>query len=151
MDPETAFWFLSATAQAGAALAGLGVVAYVFLLGRTRDDFLALSRVEKGRRGRGAHILGFRTARPLAWATRIYLTGVALALVLLLAVQPGGPVPWGVEIGTYVALGLVLAGNVGLVAFLRDPWQIIRDQVEVSDAVKLEVRRTDTKEAGEEK
>ena len=32
VQPETAFWLLSTTAQAAAALAGLGIVAWVFAL-----------------------------------------------------------------------------------------------------------------------
>ncbi len=149
VDPETAFWFLSSTAQAGAALAGLGIVAYVFLLRRTRDDLLAARTVEMGKI-RVAVVRGVRTSRPLAWATRVYLTGATLALTLLLFVQPREPVSLGIEVGTYAALGLILAGNAGLVLFLRDPWRFLRDQVEVSTAGKLEIRRTDSKETGEE-
>ncbi len=154
MDPETAFWFLSSTAQAGAALAGLGIVAYVFLLRRTREDLLAAQTwaVGKNRLGRVgvADVQGVRRSRPLAWATRLHLSGVTLALTFLLFVQPGGPVPWPVELGAYVAIAFLLAGNVGLVLFLRDPWRFLRDQVPVSDAGKLEIRRTDPREAGEE-
>lgn len=154
MDPATAFWFLSSAAQAGAALAGLGIVAYVFLLRRTREDLRVARTWATGQDRLGrlgvAVVQGVRTARPLAWGTRIHLTGVTLALTLLLLVQPGGPVSLAIEVGTYTALGLVLAGNVGLVLFLRDPWRFLRDQVGVSNAGKLEIRRTDPKEAGDE-
>ncbi len=154
MEPETAFWFLSSTAQAGAALAGLGIVAYVFLLRRTREDLRAAQTWATGKHRLGrlgvAVVRGVRTSRPLAWGTRIHLTGVTLALTLLLFVQPGGPVSLGIEVGTYTALGLVIAGNAGLVLFLRDPWRFLRDQVEVSDAGKLEIRRTVPKKTGKE-
>ncbi|MEE9197944.1 MAG: hypothetical protein V3U45_07345 [bacterium] len=49
----------------------------------------------------------------------------------------------------YVAITFLLAGNAGLVLFLRDPWRFLHDQVEVGDPRPLRLR-VGPEETGEE-
>ncbi len=149
MDPETAFWLLSTTAQAAAALAGRGIVAWVFALRRTREDLLAARRAG-AKVGRALVVRGVKSARPLAWGARLHLVSVAMSLFFLSTVQTGLPTPWSVDAGAYIALGLLIAGNAGLVLFLRDPWRFLRDQVEVTDSRPLEFHLSGPEEPGEE-
>ncbi len=155
MDPETAFWFLSATAQASAALAGLAAVAYVFVLQRTREDYQTAQQWATGKDRMGrlgvVHVRGMRTVKDLARAAVFYLLAAVNSLSLLALVSPGSPVTQGVRIGMATTAVFVLAGSVSLTFFLLRPWRYIRDQVTMSDAGPLKVVRPPSPdEPGEE-
>ncbi len=145
MDPETAFWFLSATAQASAALAGLATVAYVFILQRTREDYQTARQWAAGKDRTGRlgviHVRGMRTVKDLARAAVFFLFAAVNSLSLLALVSPGSPVSLGVTIGMVTAAVFVLAGFVSLTFFLLKPWRYIQDQVSMRDAGPMKVTR----------
>lgn len=143
MQPETAFWILSALAQSAAALAGLSAVAWAFLLRTLREDIKDFTK-EWGEFGPGwtfkTRTLG-RFPIPNRVATIIigYLLASFLSLVTLALVNPGpDPVPVVVVTLLVVAMGLAAIASLILVGVLSNVWPFFESLVTVEDARKEE-------------
>ncbi len=117
MDPQTAFWLLSTTAQAAAALAGLSALLLVFILRDTKremredDENWAYDRLL-------ARIPFFRV---LSGGTVLYLAAALLSLSALGLVTPGRPVGAEVEVISLLVLILMVVGSSALVVFIWRP------------------------------
>ena len=117
MDPETAFWVLSTTAQAAAALAGLSALLLVFILRDTKRE-LREDDMDWGYNRLLERIPFFRV---LSGGTVLYLAAVLLSLLALGRVTPGLSVGAEVEVISLLVLILMVVGSSALVVFIWRP------------------------------
>ncbi len=129
MQPETAFWVLSATAQSAAALAGLSALLLVFVLRETKRDTKAADFFEAA--GTEVSVGGWPMYGLMSVGTLLYLVAVITSLVALGQVTPG-PTPVGlyVEISIFVSIGLFGAGSLALVLFIWRPEKWLFEQIQ---------------------
>ncbi len=136
MDPQTAFWLLSALAQASAALAGLSALVWAFILKTTREDWKDMVDEGAGPPA-GGYVKGLPLATKMSGATVGYLSAVFIALVTLAFVEPGlEPVHVAIPISAFVAMGIAVIASVFLVLFLTDPWTSFEGLVTDEDPEK---------------
>ena len=107
MQPETAFWLLSATAQSSAALAGLSALLLLYVVRILREEEVF------------AELKDLPRVAALAYATLTYLLAVLVSLVTLALVTPGpAPVDLVTLSFVLVSLGLIVAGSLLLAWFV---------------------------------
>lgn len=137
MQPETAFWLLSALAQASAALAGLSALAWAFIVRTTREDWKDMMEDEAGPPLGGGYVRGLPLAIRMSGATVGHLMTVFIALVTLAFVEPGPePVHVAIPILAFIAIGIAAVASVFLVLFVSDPWSILMGLVTDGDPRK---------------
>ncbi len=122
MQPETAFWFLSAMAQSAAALAGLSALLLVFQL---RIAFQGLDNLEqdldKTKRALTAKVWANLIRYP-GTATVVFLLAVGFSLGALWWVEPGdAAVGLHIVALALAGLSLILIGGLMMTLFVREP------------------------------
>ncbi len=149
MQPETAFWLLSAMAQSAAALAGLSAVLLVFQL---RIAFQGLANLEQDLDRTNQALTAKVWAnliRYSATATVVFLLAIGFSLGALWWVEPGDAAV-GVHIVTLAIAGLslLLIGGLMMTLFVREPGGWILPALDdmakgmTSKKLRAELRRT---------
>ncbi len=126
MQPETAFWILSALAQSAAALAGLSAVAWAFLLTSLREDIRELRKEwgpeEQPFRLRPRRIGRFPIPNRVAGSIAGYLLATFIALGTLALVNPGTlAVPPTVLVFLGTAMGLAAVASWTMASMIANP------------------------------
>ena len=121
MQPETAFWLLSATAQSSAALAGLSAVLWVFFMrgfgDESRRPFSEDIREEDESEER-QWVLGWLT-RFSSYSTAFFILALAVSLVTLGFVDPGpSAIPGFQTTLVWLSVGLTLFGGAMMTVFV---------------------------------
>ena len=124
MQPETAFWLLSATAQSSAALAGLSAVLWVFFMRgfgdelRRRFAWMGEDESEFEESEERGWALGW-LIRASSYSTAFFILALAVSLLALGLVNPGpDPIP-GFQVNlTWLSVGLTLLGAAMMTVFV---------------------------------
>ncbi len=123
MQPDTAFWILSATAQSSAALAGLSAVLWVFFMQgfgdelRRRDRWLGEDEGEYEEAEERSWALGW-LIRASSLSTAFFIFALITALLTLGVVNPGlEPIPDFQFNLVWLSVGLALVGGSMMVVF----------------------------------
>ena len=122
MQPEAAFWLLSAMAQSAAALAGLSALLLVFQLRTAAQGWVNLEKdPDRTNRALTAKVWA-NLIRYSATATVVFLLAVGFSLGALWWVEPGDAAV-GVLIVTLAIAGfsLMLIGGLMMTLFVREP------------------------------
>ncbi len=122
MQPETAFWILSAMAQSAAALAGLSALLLVFQLRIAAQGWNNLEKERDLTRRAMTAKSWANLIRYSSTATTLFLLAVGFSLAALWGVAPGEPlVGTHIVILTLAAAVLVLTGGLMMLLFVREP------------------------------
>ena len=115
MQPETAFWLLSATAQSAAALAGLAAILWVFFRRGWREELVGPSsfpgEVARRRSERWSLLLHGSSVTVL-----VFVVALGISLTTLGLVSPGNdPVVLPIMVLAILSVSLTILG--GLIMF----------------------------------
>ena len=118
MQPETAFWLLSATAQSAAALAGLAAILWVFFRRGWREELFTPSsfpgEVTRRRNRIWVWLLSGSSVSVLFFALAL-----GVSLITLMLVSPGGdPVGLPITLLAGLAVGLTIFGSLIMFSFV---------------------------------
>ncbi len=121
MQPETAFWVLSATAQSAAALAGLSAVLWVFFMrgfgAEFRRPFSEDIREEDESEERKWVLR--RLIRFSSYSTVFFILALAVSLSTLGFVSPGpDPIPGFQVMLVWLSVGLTLLAGAMMIVFV---------------------------------
>lgn len=120
MQPETAFWVLSATAQSSAALAGLSAVLWVFFMRGFGDEFRRPDSFdyEDEESWKREQILE-RLVRVSSYSTAVFIFALAVSLLTLGFVNPGAaPIPVFQVNLVWLSVGLTLLAGAMMIVFV---------------------------------
>ncbi len=121
MQPETAFWVLSATAQSAAALAGLSAVLWVFFMrgfgAEFRRPFSEDIREEDESEERQWVLR--RLTRFSSYSTAVFISALAVSLLTLGFVNPGPEaVPGSLVNLAWFSVGLTMLAGAMMIVFV---------------------------------
>lgn len=121
MQPETAFWLLSATAQSSAALAGLSAVLWVFFMRGFGDEWrrpFSEDVREEDESAERQWVLRWLT-RFSSYSTAFFILALAVSLVTLGFVNPGpGVIPGFQTTLVWLSVGLALFAGAMMTVFV---------------------------------
>ncbi len=121
MQPETAFWLLSATAQSAAALAGLSAVLWVFFIRGFGDEWrrpFSEDIREEDESEERQWVLRWLTQFS-SYSTAFFILALAVSLLTLGFVNPGAaPIP-GFQVNlVWLSVGLTLFAGGMMIIFV---------------------------------
>ncbi len=122
MQPETAFWLLSATAQSSAALAGLSAVLWVFFMRGFGDElrrFFSSENLEDYEESEERQWVLRWLIQFSSYSTVFFILALAVSLLTLGFVNPGAdPIPSFQVILVWLSVGLTLLAGAMMIVFV---------------------------------